>query len=105
MNESAQPRVVVVEDFGILREELVDFLALNGFAAAGVNCGLGLDDWLSQQPRPPDLVVLDLNLPGEDGLQIAHRLRSAYPDMGLVMLTARKSTTDKVNPIFLSCPS
>lgn len=95
-DEAAQTRVVVVEDFGILREELIDFLVLNGFAAAGVNCGLALNDWLSSQPRPPDLVVLDLNLPGEDGLQIARRLRSAYPEMGLVMLTARKSTVDKI---------
>ena len=97
MNEAAQTRVVVVEDFGILREELVDFLVLNGFAAAGVNCGLGLNDWLSQQLRPPDLAVLDLNLPGEDGLQIARRLRSAYPNMGLVMLTARRSAADKIS--------
>ena len=97
MNKTAQTSVVVVEDFGILREELVDFLALNGFAATGVNCGLGLNDWLALQIRPPDLAVLDLNLPGEDGLQIARRLRSAYPDMGLVMLTARKSTADKIS--------
>ena len=96
MTETAQTRVVVVEDFGILREELVDFLALNGFAATGVNCGLGLNDWLSRQIHPPELAVLDLNLPGEDGLQIARRLRSTYPEMGLVMLTARKSTADKI---------
>ena len=88
--------VVVVEDHGILREELVHFLALNGFAAAGVNCGLGLDDWLANQSRPPDIAVLDLNLPGEGGLDIAGRLRAAYPDMGIVMLTARKAPADRI---------
>jgi DNA-binding response OmpR family regulator len=96
MNESEPIGVVVVEDLGILREELVHFLALKGFAAAGVNCGLGLDDWLSLQSRPPALAVLDLNLPGEDGLQIARRLRSTYPAIGLVMLTARKTSADKI---------
>jgi DNA-binding response OmpR family regulator len=93
---SASLSVVVVEDYGILREELVHFLALSGFAAAGVNCGLGLDDWLAGQPRPPDIAVLDLNLPGEGGLAISGRLRAAYPDMGIVMLTARKAPADRI---------
>ena len=97
MSESAQISIVVVEDYGILREELVHFLASSGFTAAGVNCGLGLNDWLSGQPLPPDLAILDLNLPGEDGLQISRRLRSAYPAIGLVMLTARKSTSDQIS--------
>lgn len=96
MKQSTRISVVVVEDLAILREELVDFLSLCGFAATGVNCGLGLDDWLAQQPRPPELVVLDINLPGEDGLQIARRLRATFPALGLVMLTARKSTADKI---------
>ena len=95
--KTGQFNVIVVEDFGILREELVHFLSLNGLAASGVSCGLGLNDWLAQQSRPPDLAVLDLNLPGDDGLKIASRLRSAFPGMGLVMLTARKSTTDKIS--------
>jgi DNA-binding response OmpR family regulator len=96
MSSNAKTSVVVVEDLALLREELVHFLTLNGLAAAGVNCGLGLNDWLASQSRPPELAVLDINLPGEDGLAIARRLRSVYPDMGLVMLTARKSTADKV---------
>ena len=86
----------MVEDYGILREELVHFLGLNGFAAAGVNCGLGLDDWLVDQSCPPDIAVLDLNLPGEGGLDIASRLRASYPEMGIVMLTARKTPADKI---------
>jgi DNA-binding response OmpR family regulator len=96
MNPSRSLSVVVVEDYGILREELVHFLALSGFSAVGVNCGLGLDDWLASQPRPPDIAVLDLNLPGEGGLAIARRLRAAYPEMGIVMLTARKAPADRI---------
>jgi len=89
--------VVVVEDYGILREELVHFLALNNFDVAGVNCSLGLDDWLASQPRPPDMVVLDLNLPGESGLDVARRLRATYTTLGIVMLTGRKEPADRLS--------
>ena len=44
MNRAEPLSIVVVEDYGILREELVHFLALNHYAVAGVNCSLGLDD-------------------------------------------------------------
>jgi DNA-binding response OmpR family regulator len=97
MNTAPPISVILVEDHGMLRQELVHYLRLRGFAADGVNCGLGLNDWLADQPRPPDIAVLDLNLPGEDGIEIARRLRKAYPDMGLIILTGRKSTLDKIN--------
>lgn len=97
MNPAGRLSIVVVEDYGILREELVHFLALNNFDVAGINCGLGLDDWLASHPRPPDLTVLDLNLPGEGGLDIARRLRATYPGMGIVMLTGRKEPADRIS--------
>ena len=97
MSAGGRPSVVVVEDYGILREELVHFLALNHFDVAGVNCSLGLDDWLASQPRPPDMVVLDLNLPGESGLDVARRLRATYPTLGIVMLTGRKEPADRLS--------
>lgn len=97
MSAGGRPSVVVVEDYGILREELVHFLALNHFDVAGVNCSLGLDDWLASQPRPPDMVVLDLNLPGESGLDVARRLRATYTTLGIVMLTGRKEPADRLS--------
>ena len=97
MSAGERLSIVVVEDYGILREELVHFLALNNFDVAGVNCSLGLDDWLASQPRPPDVTVLDLNLPGESGLEIARRLRATYPGMGIVMLTGRKEPADRIS--------
>ena len=97
MSAGERLSVVVVEDYGILREELVHFLALNHFDVAGVNCSLGLDDWVASQPRPPDMVVLDLNLPGESGLDVARRLRATYPTMGIVMLTGRKEAADRIS--------
>jgi len=97
MNRTRRLSIVVVEDYGILREELVHFLALNNYEVAGVNCSLGLDDWLASQPRPPDMTVLDLNLPGEGGLDVARRLRATYPAMGIVMLTGRKEPADRIS--------
>lgn len=42
-----------------------------------------------------DIVILDLNLPGEDGLSFAVRLRKSHPTLGIIMLTARNSSADK----------
>ena len=97
MSAGERLSVVVVEDYGILREELVHFLALNHFDVAGVNCSLGLDDWLASQRRPPDMTVLDLNLPGEGGLEVARRLRATYTTLGIVMLTGRKEPADRLS--------
>lgn len=88
--------ILIVEDHGILREELLHFLRLNAYRAEGVNCGLAVDDWLMEHGGPPDIAVLDLNLPGEDGLRIAARLRRTYPRIGIVMLTGRKQSTDRI---------
>ena len=46
--------------------------------------------------RPPDLVILDLMLPGIDGLEVCRRLRSAGDDMAVLMLTARDTVADRV---------
>ncbi len=85
--------IVVVEDHDLVREELVAFLQRPDWRVRGVDCAEALDDALRQ--RPADLLVVDLNLPGEDGLSICQRLRSALPELGLVMLTARILPKDK----------
>lgn len=85
--------IVVVEDHDLVREELVDFLSRPGIRVRGAEDGEVLDALLRQ--RPADILVVDLNLPGEDGLSICQRMRRAFPDMGLVMLTARMLPSDK----------
>lgn len=85
--------IVVVEDHDLLRDELVDFLNRPGIQVRGAEDGEALDAALRQ--RPADILVVDLNLPGEDGLSICQRMRRAFPDMGLVMLTARMLPSDK----------
>ncbi len=90
---SATLDIVVVEDHDLVREELVAFLQRPAWRVRGVDGGEALDAALRQ--RPADVLVVDLNLPGEDGLSICQRLRAALPELGLVMLTARILPKDK----------
>lgn len=90
---SAALNIIVVEDHDVLREELVSFLSRPQWGVRGVDCGEALDAALRTQPA--HLVVLDLNLPFEDGLSIARRLRACRPDMGIIMLTARTQPTER----------
>lgn len=87
-------RVMLVEDHDDLREATLAVLQAHGFDAVGVTCAEEVDD-TPQQVRP-QLYVLDLCLPGEDGLALARRLRAAQPGVGIVMTTARTAVDDRV---------
>ncbi|MDQ2105562.1 response regulator transcription factor [Azospirillum isscasi] len=85
--------IVVVEDEASLRRDMIEYLRGCGFDAVGVKNGRELDEQIAA--RPVSLVVLDVNLPGEDGFKIATRLRE-NPSIGIIMVTARGSTVDRV---------
>ncbi|RZI55434.1 MAG: response regulator, partial [Zymomonas sp.] len=72
-DRTAVPSVIVVEDNEILREEMLLFLSEDGFDVRGVYSGEGLNKAIEE--RPADLLILDLNLPGEDGISITRRIR------------------------------
>jgi DNA-binding response OmpR family regulator len=86
--------VMVIEDHDALREATVDFLIQQGFEVVDVPCAEDVDD--TPVPRTPDLYVVDLNLPGEDGLSLAKRLRAAQPLAGIVITTARAQLSDRL---------
>jgi DNA-binding response OmpR family regulator len=90
---STANQVLLVEDNTALREALRDQLTHSGFAVRGVGDGQELNQALAT--AIPHVVVLDLNLPDEDGLSIARRLRQALPHIGIVMLTARVRSIDR----------
>jgi two-component system OmpR family response regulator len=94
MNPTPPLRIIVVEDYPILREEIVLHLSQEGFSTVGVSCGEALNEELERHPA--DILVLDLNLPHEDGLSIANRIRRVMPEIGIVVLTARVRGTDKI---------
>lgn len=85
--------VFIVEDHELLRNEWLFYLNNSGLRTLGSNCGSGLDDLISEHGIA-STVVLDVNLPGENGFSIATRLRKAYPQLGIVMLTGRSNPQD-----------
>ena len=85
--------VILVEDNIALREALADHLTDAGFSTRGVCDGQELNQALAISL--PDVIVLDLNLPEEDGLSICKRVRQAFPMIGIVMLTARVRSIDR----------
>lgn len=85
--------IIVVEDHDVLREELVSFLHRPQWEVRGVDCGEALD--MAMRSQPAHLIILDLNLPFEDGLSIAQRLRTSWIDIGIIILTARSQLTQR----------
>lgn len=85
-------KIIVVEDHDELREVTMEALSAMGYDVRGADCAETLDETLARFLA--EVVVLDLNLPGEDGISIAQRLRSAHPNMGIVMVSARDATQD-----------
>ena len=88
------PTVLVVDDDPTLREVVAGYLTRAGLDV--LEAGDGLDALSVARTRSPDLVVLDLTLPGLDGLEVFRRLRSARGDLPVVMLTARGEESDRV---------
>lgn len=87
-------KIALVEDNDDLRELLVKDIERSGYCVQSADCAEALDD--IARLGALDLLILDLNLPGEDGLSIAQRYKRANPDMHIIMLTARARSQDKV---------
>ena len=88
-------RVGLVEDNADFRAELAFHLKRAGMDVVFENDGFGLDQQLDAAGC--DVLVLDLGLPTEDGLQIAQRLRQRQLPLGIVMLTARAALDDRLH--------
>ncbi len=93
MGEGARPRILVVDDDAALRELVADYLGGSGFQVEGVGDGVAFRARLAQQPV--DLVVLDLMLPGEDGLSLLKWLR-AGGGPPVIIVSARGEEVDRV---------
>jgi two-component system OmpR family response regulator len=87
------PRVLVVEDSVAIREMVVEALADAGYVSGGRAHGGGLEDVL--EAFRPDVVVLDVMLPGRDGFALIDVVRG-YGDTGIVLLTARDALEDRL---------
>ena len=92
MTEKAD--ILVIEDDPALLGGLMDVLVFNGFAVRGV--ADGRDGLQAALERPADLVLLDLMLPGLDGLAVCRAIRARRPHQPVIMITARGSEDDIV---------
>lgn len=86
-------RVLVVEDDPTVSEVVLRYLERDGYDVCSVDSGEAAMD--AADERRPDLVVLDLMLPGIDGLEVCRRLRAAGP-VPVVMLTAKGEEEDRL---------
>ena len=92
----SQPRITVVEDEEPILEVLTYNLGRAGFVAEGFK--RGDEGWAAIRANPPDLVILDIMLPGIDGLEIVRLMRreSATAAIPILLLTARAEEVDRI---------
>ena len=81
----ASARILVVDDDADVRRMLVDYLGTHDYEVAAAANGTEMRAALERQI--PDVVLLDVGLPGEDGLSLARFLRERHP-VGIIMVTA-----------------
>lgn len=87
-------KLLVVEDERELCECIAEDLELEAYAVD--RCYDGLDACERMSVEDYDLVILDLNLPGMDGLEVLQKIRSIKPDLRVLILSARAAVQDKV---------
>jgi DNA-binding response OmpR family regulator len=90
---SRTQHIVVVDDEAPAREMVGDYLRLHGFEVTLCDGGSSLRQCIAKQV--PDLIVLDLNMPDEDGLSIVRAVKKST-DVPIIMLTATASAIDRV---------
>ncbi len=86
--------ILVVDDDPALRELLESYLSQQGYRVSTAEDGTAMDRFLAG--HTPNLVILDLMLPGEDGLSIAKRLRVSHAGIPILMLSARGDDVDRI---------
>jgi DNA-binding response OmpR family regulator len=92
-NQAVNASVLIVEDEAELAQVLRDYLERAGFRVQTVHDGVSA---ISQfQHKPADIILLDLNLPGMDGLDVARQIRRKS-DVPIIMVTARVEETDRL---------
>ncbi len=90
----AAPRLLVVDDESELCALLAEYFGRHGFAVRTAPDAASARRLVAD--APPDLAILDVNMPGENGLSLARWLREAHPRVGLVMLTTAGEAVDRI---------
>jgi len=90
---SDKRHILVVDDEPDLREMIEEYLVQQGLGVTTAENGAAMRRVVAE--RPVDLVLLDIRMPGEDGLSLARFLREHYP-VGIIMLTAAGEVVDRI---------
>src|SRR3974390_2668943 len=91
---AAHARILMVDDDPGIRDVVSDFLGRHGYNVETAADGREMDEALER--GPVDLIVLDIMLPGEDGLAICRRLANAEDGPPIIMLSAMGEDTDRI---------
>jgi two-component system KDP operon response regulator KdpE len=97
MTSAVSFSILVVDDEPSLRKVIRASLAAGGYTVEEVGTGTEAVGLL--QRRSFDLVLLDINMPGLNGLEACRKIRSIAPQTGIVMVTVRDSEEDKVRAL------
>lgn len=90
---SDRVHIAVVDDERDIRDTIAEYLDINGFQVSTADGGTALRQLVEQAEI--DLVILDITMPGEDGLSLCRFLRG-HGAYGIIMLTARSDVVDRI---------
>jgi DNA-binding response OmpR family regulator len=92
-----EPRIAVIEDEEGVRADLVEALESEGYAAVGFPSA---DDFLKESPEPEvELLILDIMMPGTDGVQLCSLWRSRGKTQPIIFLSGKSSDFDKIHAL------
>jgi two-component system phosphate regulon response regulator OmpR len=86
--------ILIVDDEPDVREVLEEYFVTHGYATVGAESAAAAKAIAAD--RPIDLALLDINMPGEDGLSLARHLRERYAKIAIVMLTSAGTVVDRI---------
>ncbi|MDW7747473.1 response regulator [Halomonas sp.] len=94
--DTEQDLVLIVEDEPKIARLVADYLQGSGFTSHHLDHGDAVLPWLEARSTRPELVLLDLMLPGTDGLTLCREIRQRWPAVAIIMLTARVEEVDRL---------
>ncbi|MDR9438892.1 MAG: response regulator [Halomonas sp.] len=95
-SDTDQDQVLIVEDEPKIARLVADYLQGSGFTSHHLAHGDAVLPWLEDRRTRPELVMLDLMLPGTDGLTLCREIRQRWPEVAIIMLTARVEEVDRL---------
>jgi two-component system phosphate regulon response regulator OmpR len=91
---TARATILIVDDEPDVREVLEEYFVSHGYAVLGAESAAAARELAAAQPI--DLALVDIHMPGEDGLSLARHLRERYAQIAIVMLTSAATVVDRI---------